>query len=161
MLYADIFVLEFLCDLLRSHQNLRKSSGRIHIVCGSGNLRELFKLFLHIGNHSGRIHIQVLQKLWNQTVLLHQKRHMKMFSVEHLMPFGNRYVLAVHNRLLCILCIFFNVHIITPIPSNINIFFHFRLFGHLYYALTTFYIPIVHPFKRKVKKNLALFLVEC
>ena len=84
-----------------------------------------------------------------------------MFSVEHLMSLGNRYVLAVHNRLLCILCIFFNVHIITPIPSNINIFFHFRLFGHLYYALTTFYIPIVHPFKRKVKKNLALFFIEC
>ena len=118
MLYADIFILEFLRDFLCSHQKLRKSSGRIHIVRVAGYLRQLFQFLLNISNHCGRVHIHVLEQLRDQSVLLHQKRHVQMFPIQHLMSLGNRDILTVHNSLLRVLRIFFNVHIITPVSSK-------------------------------------------
>ena len=54
----------------------------------------------------------------HQSILLHQKRHVQMFPIQHLMSLGNRDILTVHNSLLRVLRIFFNVHIITPISSK-------------------------------------------
>ena len=73
MLHANVFVLKILRYLLCLHENLRKSSGRVHVVGCSAHLRELLYLFLKICRHGININLIVSQELWYEPVLLHEQ----------------------------------------------------------------------------------------
>ena len=114
MFHADILILELLCFLFRIQQQLIQTTGSIHVVCRSGYLRKFFQFFLQVTDHGRYIHIHVGQQLADESVLLLQQRHMQMLTFQNLMSLGNGDILAVHDSLLCILCIFFYIHKITP-----------------------------------------------
>ena len=114
MLYADIFILELICVFLRVDQDLVESAGGIDIICCAGDLRQLFDLLLQFCNHIRRICFHIFEQFRNQSILLHQQRQVQVFAVQHLVPFGNCNILAVHNRTLCVLCKSFYIHRVHP-----------------------------------------------
>ena len=82
---------------------------------------------------------------------------MDVLAVDHLIALCDRDVLAVHYRLLCILCIFFDVHICIPpfVEDLLTASCGIKNSRVIFHGL------MIVQFSTLVKKNLALFKREC
>lgn len=107
MLHADVLVLQLLRFFLGIEEYLLKSSGGVHAFGAAGNLGQLIQLGLDGADDLGRIYLHKRQQLGNQAILLHHQRHVKMLTVDLLVPLLDGYVLAVDDRPLCVLCVIF------------------------------------------------------
>ena len=110
VLDTDIFISELLCYLLCIHENVVKTSGAVHRIGASADLRQFVNFSLDIPCDSVRIDAHRFDEFWDETVFLLKQREMNMLTIDHLMAHRCSDVLAVQHDLLGILCIFFYVH---------------------------------------------------